>query len=104
MTEQDELLLKIKHSIVKEDASAEITLFGSRARGDNTPESDWDILVLIDSIKTMEAEERFRNNLYDIELESGQIISPIVYSKEYWISKLKYSPLFKSVNKEGIRL
>lgn len=104
MNAKDNILLQIKNSIVKEDASAEITLFGSRARGDNTPESDWDILVLIDSIKTLEAEDRFRNILYDIELESGQIISPVVYSKEYWMSTLKYSPLFESVNKEGIRL
>lgn len=104
MKEQDKFLLKIKHSIEKEDASAEIILFGSRARGDNTTTSDWDILILINNNETLDFEDRFRNNLYDIELESGQIISPIVYSKEYWMSKLKYSPLFKSVNKEGIRL
>ncbi len=104
MIEQDKILLKIKHSIEKEDSTAEIILFGSRARGDNTPVSDWDILVLIDNNKTIEAEDRFRNNLYDLELETGQIISPIVYSKEYWLNKLKYSPLFSSVTREGIRL
>jgi hypothetical protein len=72
--------------------------------GGNTAVSDWDILVLIDNNKTIEAEDRFRNNLYDLELETGQIISPIVYSKEYWQNKLKYSPLFSSVTREGIRL
>jgi predicted nucleotidyltransferase len=104
MSEQDKILLQIKNSIEKEDSNAEIILFGSRARGDNTPVSDWDILVLIDNNKTLETEDRFRNNLYDLELESGQIISPIVYSKEYWLNKLKYSPLFNSVTRDGIRL
>ena len=104
MIKQDKILLEIKHSIEKEDASAEIILFGSRARGDNKLTSDWDILVLINNNETYEAEDRFRNNLYDLELESGQIISPLVYSKNYWLKRLKYSPLFHSVKKEGIRL
>ncbi len=104
MTEQDKILSEIKHSIEKEDASAEIILFGSRARGDNKPTSDWDILVLINSIETCAAEDRFRSNLYELELESGQIISPLVYSKYYWLNRLKYSPLFHAVKKEGIRL
>ena len=104
MSEQDKILSQIKSSIEKEDSTADIILFGSRARGDNKPFSDWDILVLIDNIKTTDAEDRFRNNLYDIELEIGQIISPIVYSKDYWLNKLKYSPLFNSVTREGIRL
>lgn len=104
MSEQDKILSQIKFSIEKEDNNAEIILFGSRARGDNKPFSDWDILVLIDNVKTVEAEDRFRTNLYDIELEIGQIISPIVYSKDYWHNQLKYSPLFNSVTREGIRL
>ncbi len=104
MNEQEKILLKIKHSIEIEDSSAEIILFGSRARGDNKITSDWDILVLIDNNETLEAEDRFRSNLYDLELESGQIISPIVYSKNYWLNKLNHSPLFNSVNREGVRL
>jgi predicted nucleotidyltransferase len=104
MIKQDKILSEIKHSIELEDSNAEIILFGSRARGDNTRTSDWDILVLINNNETSEAEERFRSNLYDLELESGQIISPLVYSKNYWLNRLKHSPLFHSVKKEGIRL
>lgn len=104
MTEQVKLLMEIKRSIEKEDTSAEIILFGSRARGDSKLTSDWDILVLINNNKTLEAEDRFRSNLYNLELESGQIISPIVYSKDYWQNKLKYSPLYNSISREGIRL
>lgn len=104
MSKKDKVLLRIKKSIIKEDSNAEIILFGSRARGDNTIFSDWDILVLIDNNKTNEIEDRFRDNLYDVELETGQIISTIVYSKDYWFNKLKYSPLYNNVNKEGIHL
>jgi predicted nucleotidyltransferase len=80
-------------------------LFGSRARGNPKPDSDWDILILIDESKvTNEIEDKFRQELYDIELEAGQVISAFVYPKDYWKNTLIYSPLYKNVNKEGIRL
>lgn len=96
---------RIKQSIYKKDPFAEVFLFGSRARGDNRSDSDWDILILIDSQKvTNEIEDKFRDDLYDIELETGEIISTFIYSKEYWKRNLIFSPLYKNVNKEGIRL
>lgn len=80
-------------------------LYGSRARGDFRPDSDWDILILVDdNLVTNEIEDKFRDDLYDIELESGQIISTIIYPKSYWKDILLHSPLFKNVTREGILL
>jgi uncharacterized protein len=96
---------KIKKSIHDNDPQAVAYLFGSRARGDFRPDSDWDILILVDANKiTNEIEDNFRDELYDIELESGQIISTFIYPKDYWKSTLIYSPLYKNVSKEGILL
>jgi predicted nucleotidyltransferase len=96
---------KITKTIHEKDPYAEAYLFGSRARGDSKSDSDWDILILVDDLKvTNEIEDKFREDLYDIELESGQVISTFIYPKEYWQSTLIYSPLYKNVNKEGIRL
>jgi len=59
----------------------------------------------VDSDKvTNEIEDNFREDLYNIELDSGQIISTFIYSKNYWKSSLVYSPLYKNVIKEGVRL
>jgi len=103
--DKNELINKIKVSIHKEDPNADAFLFGSRARGDNRQDSDWDIIILVDSQKvTNEIEDKFRDGLYDIELESGQIISTFIYSKGNWNTSLKYSPLYKNVTREGIRL
>lgn len=104
MSEKEQILLKIKNSIKGIDSNAEIILFGSRARGNNTDISDWDILVLIDNNDTDDVEDKFRNYLYDIELETGQIISALVYSKNYWFTRLRYSPLFYNISKDGIHL
>ena len=96
---------RIKKTIHDKDPNADAYLFGSRARGDNRSDSDWDILILVESSKvTNEIEDKFRDGLYDIELDSGQIISTFIYPKDLWESSLKFSPLYKNVKNEGIRL
>jgi predicted nucleotidyltransferase len=101
----DVILEKISTAIYKQDPTAQAFLFGSRARGDNKPDSDWDILILIrNKTVTSEIEDRFRDVLYNIELQSGQIISAFIYPKTFWQNNLKYSPLYKSVKREGIKL
>lgn len=104
MDKKNKILIQIKKSIIKEDAEAKVILFGSRARGSNTLVSDWDILILTNTNGINEMEDKFRNNLYDIELETGQLISTLVYSKDYWENYLKNTPLYDRVNKEGIPL
>ena len=100
-----DLLDRIKLDISTKDPGAETYLFGSRARGDHRPDSDWDILILVDEDKvTMDIENKFRDDLYELELESGQIISIFIYPKEFWKSTLVYSPLYKNVHQEGIQL
>jgi len=104
MNRQD-ILNRIKSGIIDQDPKAEIYLYGSRARGDNRPDSDWDILVITPRNKvTFDYESNLRDPIYDIELESGQIISLIVYSKADWINKMPFSPLFSNVQKEGIKI
>jgi len=96
---------RISKTIHDKDPNAEAFLFGSRARGDNRKDSDWDILILIDgNTVSNEIEDNFRDDLYNIELESGQIISTFIYPKDYWKSYLIYSPLYKNVSKEGVKL
>ncbi|MCE2771145.1 MAG: nucleotidyltransferase domain-containing protein [Saprospiraceae bacterium] len=42
---------KIAKTIHDNDPLAEAYLFGSRARGDSKPNSDWDILILVNDTK-----------------------------------------------------
>jgi uncharacterized protein len=103
--DQNLIQARITKTIHDKDPQADAFLFGSRARGDFRPDSDWDILILVDDNKITNAiEDKFRDDLYDIELESGQVISTFIYPKDYWSSTLIYSPLYKNVNLEGIRL
>jgi predicted nucleotidyltransferase len=100
-----DLLNKIKSGIVSKEPNAEIYLYGSRARGDNREDSDWDILVISPREKiTYDYENDLRDPIYDLELESGEVISLLVYSKSDWQHKIPISPLFINVINEGMRI
>ena len=45
---KSEILIKVKNAILKIEPSAEIILYGSRAREDFHEGSDWDFLILVD--------------------------------------------------------
>ena len=103
--EKENIKERISKSSHSRDSQAEAYLFGSRARGDNRTNSDWDILILInETMVTNAIEDKFRDELYNIELDSGQVISTFIYPKTYWNSILIYSPLYKNVKLDGIKL
>jgi predicted nucleotidyltransferase len=95
---------KIRDSIALVDSKAQVIVFGSRARGDAKRESDWDILILIDKPVSMEIETSFRNNLFDLEIETGEVFSTFVYQKKDWDTRHKVTPLYRNIKKEGVRL
>jgi len=94
----------IKTAIRSVDKDAEVILYGSRARGDERPDSDWDILILTNYNVDLNSERQFRDKLYDIELETGEPLSIFVYSKSDWQTKQKISPFYYNVVNEGLRL
>jgi predicted nucleotidyltransferase len=102
---RDELTEQIKQAVHDMEPEAEIILYGSRSRGDATSESDWDILVLVDGPITDERTDRIRHRLYEVEWESGEVISSIVRSREEWNSDLYQAiPFHQHVQQEGIKL
>ena len=102
---QQDLLRQIKKVVFNFDPKAEVILFGSRARGDFRPDSDWDVLILLNKPKIDYHEKRLiRKQLYQVELESEQSISAFVFSSSEWYSNQKDTPLFESVESEGLHL
>lgn len=79
-------------------------MYGSRARGDERKDSDWDILILTNYASDFQVERKFRDKLYDLELETGEVFSVFVYSKNDWQSRQKITPFFKNVTQEGVRI
>lgn len=101
--ESKEFLKKIKYAVLSVDDKADVILFGSRARGDNKPDSDWDILVLPTKKVDMILEDSIRSEVYAIELKYTQPISTIIVDRELW-KKMSITGFYENVVKEGIVL
>jgi predicted nucleotidyltransferase len=96
---------KVKQAVLKVEPKAEIILYGSRARSDYRETSDWDFLVLVDGRVDSARTDRIRACLYDIELDSGEIISSIVRSREEWNGpKYLFAPFHENISREGMRV
>jgi len=94
----------IRQKISEIDPDAEVILYGSRARGDNKKDSDWDILVLTDYPVDRNKEREFRDHIYDLELLTGESFSVFVYSRTDWNTIQRISPFYHNVMEEGISL
>lgn len=105
MDKNDRLIQRIKSTVLETEPNATVILFGSYARHQEKPESDIDVLILIDREKiSWEDEKKIKFPLYDIEFETGTIISPLVISKSEWEGKHKITPFFENVKSEGVIL
>ncbi|OFY92671.1 MAG: hypothetical protein A3K10_07495 [Bacteroidetes bacterium RIFCSPLOWO2_12_FULL_31_6] len=101
----NKLLMKIKSLVKTLTPDATLILYGSYARGDNRPDSDIDLLILLNKQKiTMNEEHIIKYPLYDLAIETGQIISALVLPKDKWEQKHSITPFYENIQNEGIIL
>ena len=83
-----------------------VILFGSYARGDFRPDSDVDIMILLDmSDMDLKAySQQLSYMTYDFNLDNDLDIKPIVKSEEHFRKWVVNYPLYANINKEGVVL
>ncbi|HET7361505.1 MAG TPA: nucleotidyltransferase domain-containing protein [Salinimicrobium sp.] len=95
----------IRERIHKKNPEAEIILFGSRAREQENLNSDRDILILLNiPYVNRKIEKEYREKIFEVELETGEPISTLVFSKQDWIDRHSFTPLFENIQRDGIYL
>jgi predicted nucleotidyltransferase len=105
MLKKNNILARIKETVSIIEPEATIILYGSYARGEQKEGSDIDILILVNKEKiTYSDEKRIKYPLYELEFETGILISPIVFSRDEWEIRHKITPFYKNVKQEGILL
>lgn len=80
-------------------------LYGSEARGDARPDSDIDVLVLVPEERVSpEREHYIASKFYEIEIQTGVIISSLIMPRKQWDVPMVKTPFYQNVKREGILL
>lgn len=99
--ENQHIVNKIKLKVQQYDPTAEVILFGSRARGDHRAESDWDVLIVTDHEVNRAYKNKIQDILYELQLEYEISIDSLFRNKMDW--KLPTSiPVYNEIKKEGV--
>ena len=105
MGKKEKILEMILKVVDKNAPDSELYLYGSQARGKTKKLSDWDLLILLNLPDiSFDLETKFMDEFYDLELETGEVISPLIYSKTDWNTNYSFTPLFENIKNEGIKL
>lgn len=89
-------------SVLKYRKPARILVFGSRARGDSTPQSDIDICVLFDHLpdRTLTVIQDLYRHLYEVETNP---IDLVVYEESAFLQKAGKPGSFEArIKNEGV--
>ncbi len=95
----------IRQAIRAVEPGADIFLYGSRARGDAEPDSDWDLLILVDGLITSARKSAIRHRLYEVEWDSDEVLTSVIFSRQDWNSRLYQAmPFHQNVERDGLAL
>lgn len=80
-----------------------ITLFGSRARGTERPDSDYDLLLVVTNNFSLEDKSRLYDGVMDALLTTGRLVSLKIYKEKEFKRLVDLgTPFTQNVLKEGI--
>ena len=79
-------------------------VFGSRARGDHSEWSDFDVLIVVKDRDPL-IEEAIMNRFVEEEIRSGLIFTPLIKDQKAFESEKRYhTPFYENLTREGITL
>lgn len=83
-----------------------VILYGSYARGDSRPDSDVDLMILLDmsDLDLKKYSQKLSYMTYDFNMDHDLDIKPIAKSEEHFEKWVVNYPFYANVNREGVIL
>ena len=83
---------------------AVIYLYGSRARGDERPDSDWDILILLDKDRiTLQDLDDVAYPIRELGWDLNEDVNPLLFTKKEWAEN-HFTPFNQEVTKDAVMI
>lgn len=100
-----QLLAELKEIVLERVPDADLILYGSTARGSREPDSDYDVVILVDTQLSRDEEEALDCAIYSLELDRGVVLSTFIYTRGQWDEPLmSVTPFHRNVESEGVLL
>ncbi len=101
---EEKAVLSLKKLLKERFHILDFRIFGSKARGDASPDSDIDIMIEVEEY-TSAVESAIDDLVYETNLAHDCFISTVIFGKrELEEGPLGESSLYKIIEKEGVRV
>lgn len=96
---------KLKERLKQEFHVVKLILFGSKARGDHTKDSDVDLMVLVEEPKTFETRAKLSDLQFEVIMEQDAPLMAMLENYNNWIEEVGVSlPLKDNIESEGVEI
>ena len=95
---------QLKQHLAASATIVDFRVFGSRARGDASDDSDLDIFVEVEDLDR-ELKRKLADIVWDYSIDNGVVISPLFFSRnEVENTPMRASFILASIMTEGVRI
>jgi predicted nucleotidyltransferase len=104
-TKDLEIIHRLKSLLQERVKLDRLILFGSRARGDAEPDSDMDVMVILDEPTSRQSRKIVSDAAWEAGFDAGIVVVPIVVSRDRWDNGPdRASLLAMAVREEGMQI
>ncbi len=107
LTAEDRKALSVFTKNLRDDLGGRvrrIVLYGSKARGEGFPDSDIDVLVVVDR-ETAHAHDAISGAAYEAAVHSQSFVAPYTVTEAYWRKLLRRQTFFsRNLERDGVEI